>query len=57
MLEQQLPVKKGFRLSQLSQVDPFILAAKLLMYSNTTHESIWEITERICDRYLGTATT
>ena len=57
MLEQQLPVSKGFRLSQLPQVDPLILAARLLTYSNTTHESIWEITQRVCDRYLGTATT
>ena len=56
MLEQQLPVNKGVRLSQLSQVDPLILAAKLLAYSNTMHESIWEITHRVCDRYLGTAT-
>ena len=54
MLDQQLPVNKEVRLSQLSPVDPVILAAKLLTYSYTTHESIWEITHRVCDRYFGT---
>ena len=52
MLDQQLSVNLGIRFPQLPHLDPPILAA--LMVSNTTHESLWDITHRICDRYLGT---
>lgn len=54
MLDQQLSVNLGIRFPQLSQLDSLILAATLLTVSNTRHESLWDITHRICDRYLGT---
>jgi hypothetical protein len=40
-------------LPQLTQVDSFIRAFALRVLSTTVHENLWDMTNRVCDRYLA----
>ncbi len=39
---------------QLSQSSSFIHAVGLLILSSGLGESLWDITDRVCDRHFGT---
>ena len=54
MPTQEQSIHMGSILLQLTQVDSFIRALALRVLSTTPHESLWDITNRVCDRYLGT---
>jgi hypothetical protein len=54
MLEQQLSSNPGIRRPELPQPDPFLFAATQLACANTKHETLSEMTQRICERHLGT---
>ena len=52
MLEQQLSSYLGISRPELWQPDWFLLTATLLISANTKHETLSEMTQRICDRHL-----
>jgi hypothetical protein len=54
MPTQEPSINTETMLPQFTQVDPFIRAFALRVLSTTVHESLWDITNRVCDRYLGT---
>jgi len=54
MPTQEPSINMGAMLPQLTGVDSFIGALVLRVLSTTQHESLWDITNRVCDRYLGT---
>ena len=54
MPTQELSIKMGAMLPQITELDLLIRSFALRVLSNTPHESLWDITNRVCDRYLGT---
>lgn len=54
MPAQELPIDTGSVLLQTSECDSLIRHIASLVLPSTIQESIWDITNRVCDRYLRT---
>ena len=54
MPTQEPPINLGRILPQAIEVDSFIRAFALRVLCTAPNESLWDITNRVCDRYFDT---
>ena len=54
MPTQEPTINRERMLPQATEVDSFIRAFAIRVLSTAPHESLWDITNRVCDRYFGT---